>query len=92
MIQTFAVQNVKCEGCAHTLKSKLEPLFGEISVNLEVFPREITLDIGEEQKVVLSQKLRSLGYPMVGEEGGFVDATSAKAKSFFSCAVGKMNR
>jgi len=70
MIQTFKVQNVKCEGCAHTLKEKLRPLFGEVTVDLECEPREITLDIEENQREMLSKTLKSLGYPLVGEEIG----------------------
>ena len=45
MTKTFQVLNVKCGGCANTLKTKLEPIFGEIEVNLDIMPREITLDI-----------------------------------------------
>ena len=92
MIQTFKVQNVKCGGCAHTLKEKLEPIFGEIRVDLEKEPREITLDIGENQRELLSKTLKSLGYPLVGEQMGFVESGSAKAKSFVSCAIGKINQ
>ncbi|QOR61395.1 heavy-metal-associated domain-containing protein [Sulfurovum sp. ST-21] len=91
MIQTFKVQNVKCEGCAHTLKEKLRPLFGEVKVDLECEPREITLDIEENQREMLSKTLKSLGYPLVGEKLGFVESSSAKAKSFVSCAIGKIN-
>lgn len=91
MIQTFQVQNVKCGGCASTLKNKLLDTFGEIEVDLTKEPREITLDIDEEQVAVLAEKLKSLGYPFVGENMGFIDSTSAKAKSFVSCAIGKMN-
>ena len=49
MKQTFQVENVKCNGCATTLKNKLVDSFGEIEVNLEVEPREITLDIDEKR-------------------------------------------
>jgi len=91
MIQTLKVQNVKCGGCASTLKTKLMDTFGEIEVDLTKEPREITLDIEEIQLEALASKLKSLGYPLVGESMGFVDSTSAKAKSFVSCAIGKMN-
>jgi copper chaperone CopZ len=40
MKQTFKVENVKCGGCANTLKKKLLNRFGEVEVNLEVTPRE----------------------------------------------------
>jgi copper chaperone CopZ len=91
MIQTFKVQNVKCGGCASTLKTKLLDTFGEIEVDLSREPREITLDIEETQLEALAEKLKALGYPLVGECMGFVDSTSAKAKSFVSCAIGKMS-
>lgn len=89
MKQIFKVQNVKCGGCANTLKTKLEPLFGTIEVNLEVMPREITLDLDPKREQELRKELRSLGYPMTDEHLGFVQESTAKAKSFVSCAVGK---
>lgn len=91
MKQTFEVQNVKCGGCAGTLTSKLEEQFGVVEVDLNVEPRKITLDIDEGQVDALGAALKGLGYPFVGEEMGFVDSTTTKAKSFVSCAVGKMN-
>jgi copper chaperone CopZ len=91
MKQTFQIINVKCEGCASTLKEKLFEQFGEIDVNLEVQPREITLHIEEDKIADLAIELKKLGYPLASEDMGFVDSTSAKAKSFVSCAIGKMN-
>ena len=91
MIQTFKVINVKCSGCASTLKSKLLEKFGNVEVNLDKEPREITLNIEEPDIVKLGEELKKLGYPFVTEKMGFVDGTSAKAKSFVSCAIGKIN-
>ena len=91
MKQTFEVVNVKCGGCAGTLKDKLKNDFGEVEVDLNVEPRKITLDIEDENIEALAVALKKLGYPLVTEEMGFVDSTTAKAKSFVSCAVGKMN-
>jgi len=91
MIQTFQVINVKCGGCASTLKEKLFEKFGKVEVDLEKEPREITLDIEEEKIPALGEVLKKLGYPFITEKMGFVDGTSAKAKSFVSCAIGKMN-
>ena len=90
MKKIFQVENVKCGGCAATLKKKLEPLFGEIEVNLEKEPREITLEIAADQIETLQAELRSLGYPLSTDELGFIDNTTAKVKSFVSCAVGKI--
>lgn len=91
MKQTFKVINVKCGGCANTLKEKLAEEFGKVDVDLSKEPREITLDIDDEQIENLGKALKKLGYPFLSEEMGFVDSTSAKAKSFVSCAIGKIN-
>ena len=88
--QTFEVLNVKCGGCASTLKKKLFEVFGEVEVDLEKQPRQITLEISEEQVIELRKALKQIGYPMVGEEMGFMEASSLKAKSFVSCAIGKI--
>jgi len=91
MKQTFEVINVKCGGCANTLKTALKEEFGEIEVNLEVEPRQITLDIEESAVPSLRAKLKSLGYPMSDEDLTAMEGFSTTAKSFVSCAVGKMN-
>jgi len=91
MKQTFEVFNVKCGGCASTLKSKLAKEFGDVEVDLEVIPRKITLEIEDKEIDKLAKALKDLGYPLASEEMGFMDSTSAKAKSFVSCAIGKMN-
>jgi len=91
MQQTFQVENVKCGGCATTLKNKLFTKFGEISVNLETLPREITLEIDDEELPALRAALISLGYPMSDEDLNLVENTTTKAKSFISCAVGKVD-
>ena len=90
MKEVFQVQNVKCGGCANTLKKALSGDFGEVEVDLEKMPREITLEIEEHQKENLKLKLRSLGYPLVDDELSTLQNVGVKAKSFVSCAIGKM--
>jgi copper chaperone CopZ len=91
MKQTFKVLNVKCGGCANTLIKSLKDEFGDVEVNLDVTPRQITLDIENAKKEDLKQKLRSLGYPLTTDElSGFEKATTT-AKSFVSCAIGKFD-
>ena len=91
MKQTFEVVNVKCGGCANTLKTKLLEEFGEVEVNLEVEPRQITLEIADANVPALRQALKSLGYPMSDEDLSTVEGFTTTAKSFVSCAVRKMN-
>jgi copper chaperone CopZ len=91
MKQTFQVLNVKCGGCANTLKKSLLEEFGEVEVNLEVMPREITLNIDETQIESLKSKLKTLGYPFVTDELNTIEKITTTAKSFVSCAIGKMD-
>ena len=91
MKQTYEVLNVKCGGCANTLRIKLAEEFGEIEVNLEVEPRQITLDIDDSNMPALRKKLKSLGYPMSDEDLTTMEGFGTTAKSFVSCAVGKIN-
>ncbi len=90
-MKKYEVLNVKCGGCAGTLKSKLKDEFGDVDVDLEVMPRVITVykdDIDEDR---LREALKALGYPMVDEDMNFIEGVGAKAKSFVSCAIGKAN-
>ncbi len=91
MQQTFEVLNVKCGGCANTLTTKLADEFGEVDVNLEVEPRQITLDVEESNIPALRTALKALGYPMSDEDLTIVEGFTTTAKSFVSCAVGKIN-
>lgn len=91
MKHILKVENVKCSGCANTLRSKLEEKFGKIEVNLEIIPREITLDIDENRLNELAEALKGLGYPLSSQKLGLIDSTTSKAKSFVSCAIGKMD-
>ncbi|MDD2697245.1 MAG: heavy-metal-associated domain-containing protein [Arcobacteraceae bacterium] len=91
MKQTFQVSNVKCGGCANTLKKSLLEEFGEVEVNLDLMPREITLDIDESQIESLKSKLKTLGYPLASDELNTIEKITTTAKSFVSCAIGKID-
>jgi len=91
MKQTFEVKNVKCGGCAGTLTKSLLEEFGEVEVNLDVEPRQITLEIEDEKMEALKLKLRSLGYPLTTDELTTFQTVGTTAKSFVSCAIGKMD-
>lgn len=91
MKQTFEVENVKCGGCASTLISSLKEEFGEVLVDLNVHPRKITLDLEDENKESLKLRLRTLGYPLSSDELSSIQKATTTAKSFVSCAIGKVN-
>jgi len=91
MKHIFKIENVKCGGCANTIKSKLLKDFGVIEVNLEKSPREISLDIDDNRVDELKSALKKLGYPFSSEKLGFIEGNTSKAKSFISCAIGKID-
>lgn len=91
MKQTFEVLNVKCGGCASTLTKGLAEKFGDVEVNLEVMPRQITLNVEEDQIEELKLTLRKMGYPLTSDELNGLQKATTTAKSFVSCAIGKMN-
>lgn len=91
MIAVFEVANVRCGGCANTITKALKDArFEEINIDLSCEPRKVTVNILDEaQSAQVKAILRSLGYPLVGDEEGVVDNAALKLKSFVSCAVGK---
>ena len=92
MKKSFKALNIKCGGCAKTVQEALRDDFGEVDVDLEQDPRVVSLEIkDDEAEKLFRKKMRSLGYPMDNEELGKFSATGLKAKSFVSCAVGKMS-
>ena len=92
MKKVFKVKNVKCGGCAATLKRSLLDEFGEVEVDLDVDPREITLEIDDDKEEVLKRKLRSLGYPLTTDTLTTFQTVGTTAKSFVSCAIGKIDK
>lgn len=82
----FQVQNLKCGGCAKTIVSKLEAMEDVREVHVNPESGMVNVNYGSESTVVLlKEKLRALGYPVLEDENGVL----LKAKSFISCAVGR---
>lgn len=90
MSYEISVENIKCGGCASTITNKLTKLdsIDDCSVDVENGIVSITGD--ESHKAEASSLLLKLGYPESGTAEG-LKAAKAKAKSFVSCAVGKMS-
>lgn len=87
MKTTLQIQNLKCGGCAHTVTTKLSALENIENVNVDVEKDAVTFDfLSESDLENAKKKLLTLGYPAVGE----ANPLTAKAKSFVSCAVGRM--
>jgi len=87
MKATLTIQNLKCGGCAHTITSRLAELNNIENVIVENDIDAVSFDFLSETDFQLAKNLLSkLGYPVEGE----TNSMSKKAKSFVSCAVGRM--
>jgi copper chaperone CopZ len=89
MTTSIIVQNLKCGGCAHTISTKLSELDLVSDVNVNVEESKVSFHYSEEADVtVVKDKLKSLGYPSIDDE----NTLTSKAKSFVSCATGKLSK
>lgn len=88
MKATLKIQNLKCGGCANTITRKVSSI--KNIANIEVNNETDTVSFDYEDDNTLNKAetlLNSIGYPVAGEK----NALSTKAKSFVSCAIGKLN-
>jgi len=83
----IAIDNLKCHGCANTIMNSIKKMRGVENVEVDVENSKVSNQHNTETaKSDLIDKLSSLGYP---EQG--TSTTFQKAKSYVSCAVGRMS-
>jgi len=85
------VENIKCGGCANSIRSGLEKLPGVSNVEIDIENGIVRLTADNNQRDEIVAKLTSMGYPETGSVEG-LKAAKAKATSFVSCAVGRMSK
>ena len=86
---SIEILNLKCGGCANSIKKGLEQIdgVGEVSVDLET--SNVQVETTDETVLeTVKSKLSSMGYPEVGDANTVIH----KAKSFVSCATGRMSK
>jgi copper chaperone CopZ len=68
MKKTFKAKNISCINCANLIKGSLEDDFGTIEVNLEATPKEVTLEIKDDnQERNFKEEMVSLGFDIIDE-------------------------
>jgi copper chaperone len=90
MAYQIKVENIKCGGCASTIRSKLEALEGVAGIDVDIESGIVSVEAVEGTRESVTSRLNSLGYPETGTAEG-IAAAKARAKSFVSCAVGRLN-
>ena len=83
------VQNLKCGGCAHTISTKLSEIKNISNLNIDIGEGKISFEYANENDTFqVKEKLKALGYPSIEDDNDLL----LKAKSFVSCATGKISK
>ncbi|MDG1743571.1 MAG: heavy-metal-associated domain-containing protein [Polaribacter sp.] len=81
------IENLKCGGCAATIKKGLLAINTVSEVTVDVEKSVVSVISAEETGMMIKEKLSKLGYP----ERGTKNTILHKASSFVSCAVGRID-
>lgn len=82
------IQNLKCDGCVNTIMKRLNALDDVSEVRVEMEDNSVTFEYSEAHTLdVVKKTLAEIGYPEDGEQ----NSLTTKAKSYVSCAFGKIN-
>lgn len=88
MKNNIEIENLKCGGCANSIKKGLQSIEGVNNVDVELESSKVIIDVNNSEVLdQVKEKLSSMGYPEVGDANTIVH----KAKSFVSCATGRMS-
>ena len=85
---TIEILNLKCGGCANTIKKGVSSIDGVSEVKVDLDTSEVIVDTDNESVILaVKEKLSKMGYPEIGDANTILH----KAKSFVSCASGRMS-
>jgi copper chaperone len=90
MSLSIQVENIKCGGCANSIKKRLMDEARVSTVEIDVENGRVSIDGENLDRDAIAAHLLKMGYPESGSVEGMKAAT-AKAKSFVSCAIGKVS-
>jgi copper chaperone CopZ len=80
------VENIKCGGCMTSIKKGILELKGVSQVAIALEDEKITIEGDHLNRKAITKKLDGIGYPEKGNNTLFKEA-----KSYVSCAIGKMS-
>ncbi|MEN9699543.1 MAG: hypothetical protein RLZZ301_741 [Bacteroidota bacterium] len=78
------IENLKCSGCVNTVKKGLIAIAGVEAVEVDLAKGRIQIE-GAVAAEIVRETLLKMGYPEVGH-----NTFKAKATSYISCAIGKI--
>ena len=84
--EKIIVANLKCKGCASTIKKELLQLDGVKNVDIDIEEASINISFENIERSLITNTLNTLGYPEATEKNGLL----RQMKSYTSCMIGKM--
>jgi copper chaperone len=81
------IENLKCGGCASTIKKGILSIEAVKEVAIDIENSIVSITSEKENLEEIKHKLSTLGYPETGDKNTVLH----KAKSFVSCAVGRLD-
>lgn len=84
------VENIKCGGCEKSILKGLSDIAGLSNVVIDRDQQLVSVTAEASLRDAVVEKLRKMGYPEQGSVSG-LEAGLVNAKSFVSCAIGRMS-
>ena len=85
MTHQIEVENIKCGGCVNSISNTIMKMHGVEKITVDKVIETITIESSQDKEIFV-EALSKLGYPEKGK-----NTVMKKAKSYLSCAVGKMS-
>jgi copper chaperone len=85
--EKIIIANLKCNGCATTIKNDLMKINGVTAVEVDIENDAVNVSYGKTQRQVIIDKLEDLGYPEATAKNGLL----LQLKSYTSCMLGKIH-
>ena len=87
MPTVIEIVNLKCNGCVNTVKKGVLSIEGVNGVEVDLDASKVIVPTDSEKIIIqVKEKLSKMGYPELGDANTMLH----KAKSFVSCATGRM--
>lgn len=89
METVIEIENLKCHGCANTIKKSITKMNGITKVEVLFNPESVLIEFDEKliTRNDIVQMLSKLGYPVKGN-----NSLIKNMKSYISCAIGRVNK
>ena len=84
------VENIKCGGCEKSIIKGLTSIEGLSHIVIDQEHQMVSVLADESLREAVVSKLKSMGYPVHGSVSG-LEAGLVNAKSFVSCAIGRVS-